>query len=534
MLQVTLYKFAKRKNSTKRIDSSTPKHVFNNVTLKAPVSILNPTLILTWDPVEEPISPIQYNYCYIPFLERFYFIRDWISINTNIWQCSMEVDVLGTYKSSIATETHYVIRSASNSNPYIMDDKYIGQSRYYVRGQAIISKGYMQVHNGGLYVVGVINPRATIGSVTYYVLTQAQMAQLKEWLMTDPDNYFTQAEPGELDVSNDTLKFLFNPYQYITSIMWYPFEIEDVSDITATETIYFGWWNTNVTAYRLTSFTLSNFQMAFTDLYQHPDASSRGLYLNNQPYSVYRIFYPPIGTFTLNGEVVSDFFNRINSASSPPNDINRLNFLADIDLITGIAYWRILPKYVSTLYPTSLDAPVYVPEFLLAQESQFGVPITIASIMSNTTGANIAASRAQWNAIGNVFSSITNGIRNVDRMDRGGTFASTADIGLSIAESFHTLKEGAYDALATKAPVVEKIGSAGCLTQFSTVGSSISYHVMLVDENQAELGRPFYSREQMNRLSGYIQCSDARTTTLCTTAEAYIINTFLNTGFFYE
>lgn len=533
-MQVTLYKFAKRTNSTKRIDNNTTKHVVNNVTFKTPVSILNPTLMVTWNPVEEPISPIQYNYCYIPFLERYYFIKDWISVNNNIWQCYMQVDVLGTYKSSIATETHYVIRSASNSNPYIMDDKYIGQSKYYLRGQAIISNGYGQAANGGIYIVGIINSKATTGSVTYYALTQTQMGNLKQWLMTNPENYFTQANPGQLDVSSDTIKFLFNPYQYITSIMWYPFEISNISDMVSTETIYFGWWDTHLTGYRLTSFTLLSYEMASVNMHQHPDASSRGLYLNNQPFSIYRICYPPLGNFTLNGEAMSDFFNRINTVSSPPADISKLIFYADVDLITGIAYWRIMPKYVGTLYPTSQEAPMYLPEFVFAQEAQFGVPMTLASIMSNTTGANITASKAQWSAIGNIFSSITNGIRSVDRMDRAGTFANTADIGLSLLESYHTLKEGAYDALAVKAPVVEKVGSAGCLTQYDSVGISVSYHIVLVEENNDELGRPYYSRVQINTLSGYIQCSDARTTTLCTAGESHIINTFLNTGFFYE
>lgn len=77
---------------------------------KGDVDVLKP--ILT---VKNPTVP-QYNYCYIPSINRYYFV-DKIEIKEgNLFTVSLSIDVLMTYKEAIKDLT--VIVSSSQSNPY--------------------------------------------------------------------------------------------------------------------------------------------------------------------------------------------------------------------------------------------------------------------------------------------------------------------------------------------------------------------------------------------------------------------------------
>lgn len=57
----------------------------------------------------------QYNYCYIPSINRYYFV-DKIEITQNIFTVYLSIDVLMSYKEAIKNLT--VIVSKSQSNPY--------------------------------------------------------------------------------------------------------------------------------------------------------------------------------------------------------------------------------------------------------------------------------------------------------------------------------------------------------------------------------------------------------------------------------
>ena len=58
-------------------------------------SVVNPRIIIQTD------NPSKYNYAYIPEFNRYYFITDMTSVRTNIWELSMHVDVLMSFKESI-------------------------------------------------------------------------------------------------------------------------------------------------------------------------------------------------------------------------------------------------------------------------------------------------------------------------------------------------------------------------------------------------------------------------------------------------
>lgn len=92
-MEIIFYKVSDSDNTINKTLLS-PKT--EKITLRKRVDILNPQLLLKFD---ETI--FDYNYCYIPELERYYFMRSIDSVNNQVWKVELEIDVLETYKSTI-------------------------------------------------------------------------------------------------------------------------------------------------------------------------------------------------------------------------------------------------------------------------------------------------------------------------------------------------------------------------------------------------------------------------------------------------
>ena len=72
--------------------------------------------------LQAPVFAVQadllnYNYCYVPLLERYYFIEKIEIIRKGLFTVYLKIDVLETYKESIK-KLKVVISRSSNSNPY--------------------------------------------------------------------------------------------------------------------------------------------------------------------------------------------------------------------------------------------------------------------------------------------------------------------------------------------------------------------------------------------------------------------------------
>lgn len=69
-----------------------------NIVLKSDTDVINPVILL------ETISGVDFvnfNYCYIPELKRYYFISSIKNINNRLWRLNCDCDVLMTYKQDI-------------------------------------------------------------------------------------------------------------------------------------------------------------------------------------------------------------------------------------------------------------------------------------------------------------------------------------------------------------------------------------------------------------------------------------------------
>ena len=82
-----------------------------NITFKDLTDITNPSIRLKTDDVP------NFNYAYIPHLDRYYFINDVETFPNRMFTLHMEIDVLETYKEDILESVATVGRSKA-SNPY--------------------------------------------------------------------------------------------------------------------------------------------------------------------------------------------------------------------------------------------------------------------------------------------------------------------------------------------------------------------------------------------------------------------------------
>lgn len=81
-------------------------------------SVMNPSLIL-----ETNTNSFNANYCYIPDLARYYYIKDW-KLDSGlriVFYC--HVDVLQTYKSEISNNRGVAVRNETIGSSYIVDEQ---------------------------------------------------------------------------------------------------------------------------------------------------------------------------------------------------------------------------------------------------------------------------------------------------------------------------------------------------------------------------------------------------------------------------
>ena len=108
----TIYvgKIAKRKNSTLQ---PTLNASFD-VLLKTPTSLHTPTFT---------ISAASFDYNYIKWGDRYYFVTDVVSRNNSLWEVSAVCDVLATYKADILASTQFVSYSSQSGGTWLADTR---------------------------------------------------------------------------------------------------------------------------------------------------------------------------------------------------------------------------------------------------------------------------------------------------------------------------------------------------------------------------------------------------------------------------
>ncbi len=471
---VELYLFSKRENSTKipQLGSGTNY----DMDLKDDTSIMNPVLTIAVSSMPLPtVAPIRiYNYAYIAKFGRYYFITDW-RYTGNIWECSLMVDVLGSFKNDIGDTRAYVERAASAYDGDVIDSLYPARTNFSVQRSAI-SYAYNNVApSGGCYVVGIINYQSSnhVGAVAYYALTTANLNALLAYLFGN--NIYTSSAITE--IGEGLFKSLFNPFQYIVSCMWFPYSTDTFGN-TATD-IKVGYYSSGVNGIMVSS--LAHKGYASGTIPNHPQASTRGNYLNFAPYTKVTVYIPPFGSIPIDTWILSNG--------------HYLHCPIWVDHITGQATIHI---------STSANASQLSENNVCAtRTANIGVPIQLAQVLSDYSHT--------INSIGNTV--------------QAGTLAGV--VGGLIATTVSSALDASFPSVSTS-------GANGSFLEVLETAHIITEFAQITQGDNTEFGRPLMQVKTINTLSGYIKCLDADVEYFCMENERSRIKNYLLSGFFYE
>lgn len=458
-MTITLYITNKKINSTEiPVEGDT-----YNCEIFEPCSLLNPSLIFA------NVQDVEkYNYSYIPYWNRYYFIRSWRRIDGRfIADCV--VDVMSSWKNAILSSSQYVVRSASQKDGGILDSRYPTKMNPVI---TISSGNNPFLNTTGTFVIGVVG-----SNTRFYALTPGQYASLTSYMFSDA--YADALIGGVWTDVYPSLKANCNPLQYISSVRWYPLEITG----TAVSSIRVGWVNCPVDGYSLSPTAITN-EIISLSIPKHPQIS-RGQYLNSPPYSKYYMYVPPWGMIPLQ------------SAFAATQQTLQARCIVDLNTGTGILK-------IENESQDILSATV---------ATTIGVPVQLAQITNKDWG------------IGDIIGAAGNAVSAGMSGSAAGGAGAIAGAGLSVLSSIK-------DAASASIPSVSTLGNPGGYAPFIGVPSIIAEFMLQVDADNDNQGSPLCQIKTLDTLNGYVEIENPHLQISATISEVQEIYSYMKGGFY--
>lgn len=472
---INLYTFAKDSNSTKQPTGTGTQFSCNILT---PADITAPVCEIAASDLT------AYNYAYIAAFHRYYFIEG-ITYERGLWQLSLKCDVLATYKSDIGAQSLYVLRAASASDGNIQDNYYPPTASVTKRHQYQNSNegipGY-QIPPGeseyrflgydGGYIVLNVSGTGTAGATTLILMTTFGFRDLVAALYTSIDGFqFSDM------IKSVVQKFGGNPQELINNAMWVPWAFNgDNYDI-----VQIGSWqayDSSTPPQAINGLYIDDPVIELSDIifnvHKHPQAATRGNYLNLAPYSYYIMGIPGCGVVNLDTSKL----------------IGETSFVVKrtVDAFTG--------QYQVNLVTSSGG------QIIAHVTGQMGVPISLR-------GSN------------NVDSVMGNIIETAGKALEGNPLGfASAGIG-----TLFSMAEGTPTSTGMGAGFSEILGKPIWMD---------TIHYAVTDEDNTHNGRPLMQTKTINTLSGFVMVQKGDVPIAGTSSEADEIRALLEGGFYYE
>jgi hypothetical protein len=471
-MQATFYQFAKRTNSTKRPSGGQEF----GIDLKAPCNIIDPEI-----KIATQSDPTGYNYCYLPTFSRYYWVKNWTYVD-GLWNASLTVDTLASYRDEIGYSTEYVVRSSAKFDPKIADNLYPTKATITTRTIYTNSTPFTddpESGSQGFFVVAVNAPGyVTFGGAIYFAMSGTTFQKLMAALLQNTDYLDISAE----EISSNLTKALFNPIQYISKAFWIPCGNAAIG--TPITEIPVGWWKMqNVgNAYVIQNTNDKNVFTFSISTPHHPQHITRGVYTDGAPYSEYTLYCPPFGEIKLNANLFvlqSTLYCRLTVDYRTGDAILDLSFNKDFNTI-----------FFST------SGNVSVPVQLAQITTNVNELASLGGLIQTAVGA-VAGGIESFFGGGDVINGIASGAQQmtVSSQSKGGV-ASVAKYGIT-----PYLTGAFYD---------------------------------LVDDNNEHHGRPLCQKVQLFSIPGFMMVDDPDIALPATAAEIDSVKSYMKNGFFLE
>lgn len=444
MFNVQLFTLSKERNSTKR-PSGTGDIL--PCTANMGVDVAAPRLPFSGFDV----PPLRYNYAYIPTLERYYWIERWTH-EAGLWVANCTEDVLASWRDSIGATDAYILRSSAESDGAVVDDMYPATGDVTMKTTSSV----IFDNDGGNYVLGTVSSG---GATDYVQLAPRQFKDTSAYLFSD--EFF--------DVATDAgglLKAQFDPMQYIKSSMWFPWAI----DGGRAAALKVGWWDTGIVGGAVHADQAKDLSVTIA-VPKHPQAGSRGKYLNLAPYSQYTLDCRPWGRIAIDPLALQD--------------VATITLDVSVDMITGVGLLAVVVKG----------------QRITLTQAQVGIPIQLSQVTRDYLGA---------------ITSVT-----------GGVLAGLSGNYMGVASAIGNATSSLMGQVSTT-------GCNGGISQLFEPALLTGVFLSVVDEDNEHRGRPLCSVRRISAIPGYIVCADPAPDFAAPQWELDAVRSAMQAGFYYE
>jgi len=471
-MDILLYKANKKPKSTAR--PSGGSRISGEI--KHDCSIINPTFRFSGT-LRSDLT--KYNMLYAEDFNRYYYISNW-SFVAGFWEADCSCDVLASFRQVIGSTSMFCMRAANRWDGRVMDNLYPTFHASTVDTTAPSPWG-----QADRFILGVIGPADTsqAGSVTYYCMPPGALKDFMKYVLGQnrlvDDGQF---QWGNLDTAIRAA--IFNPIDYIVSCTYVPFQPSPLGALVST--IPYGWWSGSVSNTNLLNQTLTHtIPDINVTIPHHPQMASKGVFVQNAPYSRFELQVNPFGVFPLDGSLIQD--------------ADHIRITIKVDLVTGMGIMEAF-----TVFQDDTE------RFLIRQTAQVGVPVQLSQESANLSAA---------------FGAISSGV-NAAGKAAGGDYAGAIMAGVSAVGSAADLA----------APSVSSTGSNGSRAGLSGLIRLHATFYTIAAGDDVNHGRPLLEVVTPSSLGGYMQMFNGTVPLASgmTAQERDEINAFMESGFYYE
>lgn len=470
-MELILWKdFSKRKNSTK---IPTTEGTTFDIVLKEDTDMENPVIVL---------EPVDLGYTYAKFNNNYYFVDSEIVMTKNLMQLSLSMDSLASNKTAIGNTIAFIEFSSTGYDINKIDNRLgVSITKTYESSTEVAMPLLSQ---NGLYILSVANAGSNVntdaGFTTQYILRDSSLGEgtpstllaIKQLLM-------------HYDWAEDLIKVFNDPYQSIISCIWLPLNYVSVSSspVYANQftRLQFGDKYTGEESYP--SIKKGVIPIADTSI---PITWRYDDFRRNSPYTTLSLFIPLYGNIDL---AVSDFVESEN-----------VHISGAYDLTTG--------------------------DVILSIKNDDGA---ISQTINFNMAANCPIASIRGGADG-VLSGIMSTVGNAASIASGNYVSGAASAVMSAqSAALSSLRRNVSikGSITGRTPVA--LGTNFILTTIS-IDTEDPDNVSYIDRQ----GRPVMHYGIISAHPGYVQCANASFAGSVLSGERDEINSYLNSGFYYE
>lgn len=476
--------FSKRDNSTK-IPTATATQI--DVVWKEDTSIDMPSVILKG-------NATNIDYCYIPDWGKYYNVKAPIILTNGLTQYDLEEDVLATHKTAIGSTVAHIAYASTGYDVDIIDSRIAVKGSHQVY-QTSESVGF---DSTGCYVLSVTNDEepGRQGATSYYIMSAYDLYLLLKHMQRD--DIFTAL--GQY--------FTGSAIDFIQNCIWVPISYSKATSLfggTAQTTFYIGKTivgdqsQTPPQAIPITHVPITTPIAYLTDS-STPPMQTFSIPIGNkwqdfrdlQPYTSAGLYLPGLGQTDLN---INDFY-----------DSNNVNIQIVFDITTGDALYKIFDDNNQLMKTVSINTAANVSLAQFATNIA-GVISSVGGAVGGVAGFGLAA------ATGNVFGAASSAFGILSNASSAVMAANQRSVSVKGANSS---RAGFKDSMAVLT-----------LVQLDTEDPDDANYI-------AKYGRPVALTHAISNHSGYVQCEKASIEIAGDLWERTQINSYLNSGFYYE